>query len=1044
MSAANKDTPTLVLSGAVVLMAALGGYLWYQVPLQSSRPANPGSERHEAVKAQRALARLWQDPLAAVDEHIKTAKSGAIGRGWNDLADEVTARLTTPAQIPPQISVLLVMTDGSLYVEGTEQRIRDRNAVGSGLSVACYVPEDGDHVGYVLWNRSDPPSSIPYEWYRPRKLRDCNKGGASTSVYDSVLVVWLSDELFGDRPLHDLMTIVNELQRRIENLDLGASAKAVSHNLTYSMIGPSGSSGFRSMVAEAKTDRAGLSWPKHGPNESSGTMRLYSPSATVSSEVVYLGIQGARATAEGTSDEWISTSLHQAGVELAYRIPSDFELAQTLLQELHLRGVRSGQPVALLAEWDSFYGRNLPFEFIVAACLDPWFVAGDRACTGHLQGLQRMANPHEQQTAVPWIHQYSYLRGLDGELPGVEGANRSAGAKKPKALGFGGTDSQRTVAELERPEGEAQLDYVRRLADRLEAAAEGRPFGAIGILGSDVYDKLLILQALRGRFPHTIFFTTDLDVRLLHPSQYDWTHNLIIASHFDVQLHQDLQQEIPPFRNSYQTATFFSVLQAVNHVQRSCPTCPYSLTSMGTQKFSSTMAPHVFEIGRTQAVPLLLKQDQTEAAINRPGTGYHSPARGRQLPFVRFALIPAALFFAFCLAVPVLRSIPQEILSFETASFIIRIAIALALTAGIALIAFHWIGRQPNAEPFFWAEGVSIWPTQLIRLLAIGLCVGFLQLAHHMLQVNASELAAQYALPLTLPQPSASSSSAWITWFLPRSWTVAFRGAAQDLQQLWSEHQQFTASHWRRIVPQTVVLGALGVVLLIIFGIPHTPSRGSWAWWINLFMWSASSILLGLLILFVVDAIRICTGFIHQFAGERTHWPAHVLKPLCEQRKLSPDLVGEWLDIRFIAERTKVVESLIHYPLIALFLTIAARHRIFDDWAYPVGLILLYAISATYIITCAILLSVAAEKARGSAVKRLRDQLYIARANAQEPGQGERWTHHIAQVELLLREIEGVQQGAFAHWTQQPVFQALLLPSGGFSLLALLDYFLTQ
>ncbi len=34
--------------------------------------------------------------------------------------------------------------------------------------------------------------------------------------------------------------------------------------------------------------------------------------------------------------------------------------------------------------------------------------------------------------------------------------------------------------------------------------------------------------------------------------------------------------------------------------------------------------------------------------------------------------------------------------------------------------------------------------------------------------------------------------------------------------------------------------------------------------------------------------------------------------------------------------------------------------------------------------------------------------------------------------------------GFHVHWTQHPVFQALLLPSGGFSILALLDYFLTQ
>ncbi len=38
-------------------------------------------------------------------------------------------------------------------------------------------------------------------------------------------------------------------------------------------------------------------------------------------------------------------------------------------------------------------------------------------------------------------------------------------------------------------------------------------FRAIGILGSDVYDKLLILRALRPRFPDVVFFTNNLDAQ---------------------------------------------------------------------------------------------------------------------------------------------------------------------------------------------------------------------------------------------------------------------------------------------------------------------------------------------------------------------------------------------------------------------------------------------------------------------------------------------------------------------------------------------------
>ena len=68
---------------------------------------------------------------------------------------------------------------------------------------------------------------------------------------------------------------------------------------------------------------------------------------------------------------------------------------------------------------------------------------------------------------------------------------------------------------------------------------------AIGLVGSDLYDKLLILQALRNRFKTKIFFTTDLDARYLHADQKDWTRNLVVASNFGFSLNPQLQRFDP-------------------------------------------------------------------------------------------------------------------------------------------------------------------------------------------------------------------------------------------------------------------------------------------------------------------------------------------------------------------------------------------------------------------------------------------------------------------------------------------------------------------
>ena len=58
------------------------------------------------------------------------------------------------------------------------------------------------------------------------------------------------------------------------------------------------------------------------------------------------------------------------------------------------------------------------------------------------------------------------------------------------------------------PEGRAQYDYLRRLRRPIEELGN---VSAIGVVGSDVYDKLLVLRALKPYFPDCVFFTTDLD-----------------------------------------------------------------------------------------------------------------------------------------------------------------------------------------------------------------------------------------------------------------------------------------------------------------------------------------------------------------------------------------------------------------------------------------------------------------------------------------------------------------------------------------------------
>lgn len=128
-----------------------------------------------------------------------------------------------------------------------------------------------------------------------------------------------------------------------------------------------------------------------------------------------------------------------------------------------------------------------------------------------------------------------------------------------------------TANWFESAEGQSQFDYLRRITEALKECNEKLHFegagriAAIGVLGSDVYDKLLLLQALRPEFPDVTFFTTDLDELLLPQDKLRYTRNLLVASGYGVTLIPELQKDVLPFRSSYQTSIFLATTLAIKN-----------------------------------------------------------------------------------------------------------------------------------------------------------------------------------------------------------------------------------------------------------------------------------------------------------------------------------------------------------------------------------------------------------------------------------------------------------------------------------------------
>ena len=205
-------------------------------------------------------------------------------------------------------------------------------------------------------------------------------------------------------------------------------------------------------------------------------------------------------------------------------VARDDLVLRDVLLELESRGAcRKDNPtIAVVSEQDTVYGQIL--DDVMTS------IIGD----GHKCEFQ--------------VEEYGYLRGVDGELPPQSqtmGTSRDATADAISA--------DRTTGG-ERAFGPHQLDYARRFADAIGREIESndqRDLVAIGILGSDVYDKLLILRSLRERLPWITYFTTDLDARLLDADSDTSTRNLIVGSAYGFTTGDRIGAG---FRDSYQTA----------------------------------------------------------------------------------------------------------------------------------------------------------------------------------------------------------------------------------------------------------------------------------------------------------------------------------------------------------------------------------------------------------------------------------------------------------------------------------------------------------
>lgn len=856
MAGESQQSSNIWLPSLIVAVVAGTSYLVHQAAYQSSRPAEGGSWSHQMFVPEDVEARLWQDPLFAVNRHLvfEGDHGGSAVQGSHHdreyLAGEIRqlgerrAKLASPppdGQRPtPAVTVFAVMVPRAPYSEAGERRRRLRYAVLSGLGRRGWVPQDQEHIHYFETHglgastgtkAFELPPFVPYEWLKHVSVLSGLRAKQASDPPGRVLVLWVPTEASERCPATGVATLLTAITHKIQ----GAQRKTA---LRLIVMGPPESGTLAELLLESiYKDRCPAPTIKGAPRTSEVVKELsvYSPWASAADRELVNSVRDELAEAKerlvrekstGAADE-LSRCLAAADlsegsaapppchieplisphVKFVRLIADDSLLSQALLLELQRRGIDPAcdgvrrrlspeqEPVrcraarldrhriAIVSEWDAPYQRALRQTLsrtVAERCMSRF---------------PEHRNECPRPWPSPWVVPFSYLRGVDGQLADAAGG-KSAPARAPKAESSSGGMSG---DPLERADGDEQLDYVRRLArriERMDSEYENRgesAFGAIGVLGTDTYDKLTILQALREQFPDKIFFTTNLDARLLHPSQSAWARNLVVISAFDLRLEQCLQRDIPPLRDGYQTAAFFAVQvalrdggidatrSAIARQRERVAGCAERGCDQGTEPNWTRpwLFPLAFEVGRTGAFRLEpYSRDVGQGADEGPGAcaanmqpvemEVHPPApplfpgvpeRVRGVLALSSGLIAALLVFAVPWQPGRRRSSvgpgtdgTDPRLARRPAPWRRKLAVATGAALAVAVIGYSWdhvwtfLTESGRGEPAQFFEGISIWVGEFVNLVCALLALIFVLRSNQRLSRNLEEIRSEFPI----------------------------------------------------------------------------------------------------------------------------------------------------------------------------------------------------------------------------------------------------------------------------------------------------------
>lgn len=1047
----NLNKALVLGSQVLAVIFIFAGSFLQRAQLNTARPPGTGGEEVKLSGAGDRYARLWEDPLRdypmqsdrqvvdATAEEADPEPPSDGARPWTAMPEQSVAQMQGVMKSAEDEEgdrrplVLWNVIDARPTPEARERRLRARYALITALAAEGYLPKlDSALRGFRLPLDWDPDGGSferskmrelgyyePFERFVPAN----GEAGASDVLPKTVTLVWHPVQASGGYP--------------------GGAGEDGDFRRNYPIDTPGEVLAALRDSRPAISDSARVVILNHG---SSNQLARYvnwmaeadadDPSADDRVRTVF--------TMATAPPGFVFESAPEDGASGLRGVVTDDKLIARLRSEICRRRpdlVRDGCRVVVFTESDGAYGR------ILAKLVEQEFsgLAGGKV----------------------EVKVFSYLRGLDGlesERAGGNGED-AAGPAATQAI-----DPYHSNLN-ERGWGTSQYDYLRRLAGRLESESHGEPgpeggefrgakgpVVAVGVLGSDVYDKLLVLQAVRPQLSGPIYFTTDLESQYLQRANLPFTRNLLVAAGSGLDPEDTGGWRIPPMRDSYQTALVASVRDALHGKPQREPgdarvwevgTGDFHLVPEGPEPMAGRwllgllgLPPVnllVFTLAMGNALLLLaamLCMGHTDPAADRKRGG----------SFVRIEALAAGLAGMALTALVFSSTLPNKgplvlcclvlavvLGGFRIASlkrgdggaspmslwWLTAAAVGFALLGGLAVYS---AGRRDLwGEPLELASGIGIWPSVLLRILAFLIGLLLLFFTARAFSRNGKGLREDFdSLAQVLPGRGRECMPCLERWDrlaggVPWRWLGALlrpfggpescgTGATPDdpfgrcIECCFDRRRRFL-----RVAAASLFYLALSFVLFAIWT-PVVPARGG--------------------LVFLVEKLSLSLGvglyIVHLCFCVELHLCAHALIRRLTRRVAAgtPGTIELRKASRVIGDLTDLVGTTLLYPIAILSLLLLSRLRIFDDWTMTPSLVL------TLLIGTAALVAVSVSIVSASRRFRLEVGLLAVRAREAEEPEPDR-VPTANDLESEYRSLLESKTGGFAPWYRQPIFVAL-------------------